>query len=125
MLPYQTLLFRVPSGLVRIFDRDLALAGIDKRDDQGRVLDVHGAINSLPTLGGEEVARELAVERQVATGTGGRESRTLVPMLAPDSDDSSKSESWRVNQARREKYDAINEKTESKHSKGKSEEKKW
>jgi integrase len=40
-LPASTPLFYVPSGLTRIFDRDLAAAGIPKRDDRGRVLDVH------------------------------------------------------------------------------------
>jgi integrase len=52
-LPPDTPLFKVPSGLVRILDRDLVAAGIarrvkaadkwtiDKRDDRGRSLDVH------------------------------------------------------------------------------------
>ena len=34
-------LFDVPSGLIRILDRDLQAAGIPKRDDRGRTLDVH------------------------------------------------------------------------------------
>jgi len=34
-------LFRVPAGLVRILDRDLAAAGIPKVDERGRSLDVH------------------------------------------------------------------------------------
>ena len=34
-------LFNVPRGLVRILDRDLAAAGIAKRDDRGRTIDVH------------------------------------------------------------------------------------
>jgi integrase len=34
-------LFNVPTGLVRILDRDLAAAGIPKRDDRGRTIDVH------------------------------------------------------------------------------------
>ena len=34
-------LFDVPTGLVRILDRDLEAAGIPKRDDRGRTLDVH------------------------------------------------------------------------------------
>jgi integrase len=33
--------FSLPDGLVRIFDRDLKLAGIPKRDERGRTLDVH------------------------------------------------------------------------------------
>jgi integrase len=40
-LPAATPLFRVPSGLARILDRDLAAAGISKRDERNRVLDVH------------------------------------------------------------------------------------
>jgi integrase len=40
-LPASTPLFHVPTGLTRIFDRDLAAAGIPKRDDRGRVLDIH------------------------------------------------------------------------------------
>ncbi len=40
-LPPATPLFRLPSGLTRIFDRDLAVANIAKRDDRGRVLDIH------------------------------------------------------------------------------------
>ena len=34
-------LFDVPTGLVRILDRDLHAAGIPKRDDRGRTVDVH------------------------------------------------------------------------------------
>lgn len=37
----KTPLFNVPSGLSRILDRDLAAAGISKRDERGRVVDVH------------------------------------------------------------------------------------
>ena len=40
-LPASTPLFDVPSGLTRIFDRDLAVAGIPKRDERNRVVDVH------------------------------------------------------------------------------------
>ena len=40
-LPPSTPLFRMPSGLTRIFDRDLAAAGIPKRDERNRVVDVH------------------------------------------------------------------------------------
>jgi integrase len=40
-LPASTRLFRVPTGLTRIFNRDLAVAGIPKRDDRNRVVDVH------------------------------------------------------------------------------------
>ncbi len=41
LLPASTPLFHVPSGLTRIFDRDLAAAGISKRDERNRVVDVH------------------------------------------------------------------------------------
>ncbi len=40
-LPSDAPVFRVPSGLVRILDRDLAAAGIPKRDERGRTIDVH------------------------------------------------------------------------------------
>jgi len=40
-LPADTKIFNVPAGLVRILDRDLRLAGIPKRDERGRTLDVH------------------------------------------------------------------------------------
>ena len=43
-------LFTVPAGLVRILDRDLKLAGIDKRDERGRTLDVHALRHSFGTL---------------------------------------------------------------------------
>jgi integrase len=34
-------LFTVPQDLVKVFDRDLASAGIPKRDERGRTVDVH------------------------------------------------------------------------------------
>ncbi len=40
-LPASTPLFDVPSGLTRVFDRDLAAAGIPKRDERDRVVDIH------------------------------------------------------------------------------------
>lgn len=43
-------LFRVPAGLVRILNRDLNAAGIDKRDERGRTLDVHALRHSFGTL---------------------------------------------------------------------------
>lgn len=33
--------FNIPSGLIRILDRDLQAAGIPKRDDRNRVVDIH------------------------------------------------------------------------------------
>ena len=40
-LSADTPLFDVPSGLTRIFDRDLATAGIPKRDERNHVVDIH------------------------------------------------------------------------------------
>lgn len=40
-LPDDALLFSAPAGLVRALDRDLRAAGIPKRDDRGRTIDVH------------------------------------------------------------------------------------
>ena len=49
-LPADTPLFTVPDGLVRILDRDLLLAGIPKRDDRGRTLDLHALRTTFGTL---------------------------------------------------------------------------
>jgi integrase len=49
-LPPETPLFTVPSRLERILDRDLRLAGIPKRDDRGRTLDVHALRTTFGTL---------------------------------------------------------------------------
>jgi integrase len=49
-LPPGTPVFNVPTGLLRIFDRDLAAAGIVKRDDRGRTLDVHALRTTFGTL---------------------------------------------------------------------------
>ena len=43
-------LFTVPAGLVRILDRDLVAAGIDKADERGRTIDVHALRTSFGTL---------------------------------------------------------------------------
>jgi hypothetical protein len=43
-------LFNVPAGLLRILDRDLKLAGIPKRDDRRRILDVHALRTTFGTL---------------------------------------------------------------------------
>ena len=48
-LPAGTPLFRVPAQLVRILDRDLAAAGIDKRDERGWTVDVHALRHSTGT----------------------------------------------------------------------------
>jgi integrase len=49
-LPADTKLFDVPAGLVRIFDRDLNLAKIPKRDERKRTLDVHALRTTFGTL---------------------------------------------------------------------------
>ena len=49
-LPSTTLLFDVPAGLLRILDRDLKAAGIPKRDDRGRTVDVHAMRTTFVTL---------------------------------------------------------------------------
>ena len=49
-LPSEMLLFRVPRDLYRILDRDLAAAGIPKRDERGRTVDVHALRHSFGTL---------------------------------------------------------------------------
>jgi len=49
-LPPDAPIFTVPAGLVRILDRDLKLAGIPKRDDRGRTVDVHALRHTFGTL---------------------------------------------------------------------------
>jgi integrase len=49
-LPGDMAIFDVPTGLIRIFDRDLKAAGIAKRDDRGRTLDVHALRTTFGTL---------------------------------------------------------------------------
>ncbi len=49
-LPLDTPLFTVPKALVRILDRDLVAAGIPKRDERGRTIDVHALRHSFGTL---------------------------------------------------------------------------
>jgi integrase len=46
----ETPLFTVPAGLLRILNRDLRLAGIPKRDERGRTLDVHALRTTFGTL---------------------------------------------------------------------------
>jgi integrase len=45
-----SLLFAVPAGLRRILDRDLHAAGIPKRDERGRTIDVHAIRTTFGTL---------------------------------------------------------------------------
>ena len=49
-LPPDTLLFDIPGKLSRILNRDLVAACIPKRDDRGRVLDVHALRTTFGTL---------------------------------------------------------------------------
>src|SRR5262249_19627910 len=49
-LPPDTPVFDVPDKLCKILNRDLRLAGIPKRDDRGRVLDVHALRHTFGTL---------------------------------------------------------------------------
>jgi len=48
-LPADMRVFRVPRDLVRILDRDLKLAGIPKRDERGRTIDVHALRHTFGT----------------------------------------------------------------------------
>ena len=48
--PSDAPLFKVPAALVRILDRDLLAAGIAKRDERGRTLDVHALRHTFGTL---------------------------------------------------------------------------
>jgi len=135
-LPPDLPVFNVPSGLLRILDRDLKFAGIPKRDGCGwtvdihglrhtfgthlskagvtprvaqaamrhssidltmnvytdpRLLDVHGALESLPTL-----SLDAAPERTEAkaTGTDDATARQFAPGFAPKSGKASKS--WSI-----------------------------
>jgi hypothetical protein len=49
-LPADTPLFTVPAGLLRILNRDLKAAGIPKRDERGRTVDVHALRTTFGTL---------------------------------------------------------------------------
>jgi integrase len=49
-LPPDTPVFNVPDKLCKILSRDLRLAGIPKRDDRGRTLDVHALRHTFGTL---------------------------------------------------------------------------
>ena len=49
-LPPDTPLFDVPDKLCKILNRDLRLAGIPKRDDRGRSLDVHALRHTFGTM---------------------------------------------------------------------------
>ncbi len=49
-LPTDAPLFYVPTGLRRILDRDLEAAGIPKKDDRGRTIDVHALRHTFGTM---------------------------------------------------------------------------
>ena len=49
-LPADTPVFDVPTGLRRILDRDMKAAGIPKRDERGRTVDVHALRTTFGTL---------------------------------------------------------------------------
>ncbi len=49
-LPTDTKLFNVPRDLIKIFDRDIAAAGIAKKDSQGRVVCVHSLRHTFATM---------------------------------------------------------------------------
>jgi integrase len=49
-LPASMPVFNVPQNLLRQLDRDLKLAGIPKRDERGRTLDVHALRTTFGTL---------------------------------------------------------------------------
>ena len=50
VLPANTPLFHVPRQLVKVLNRDLAVAGIPKIDDRGRTLDIHALRHTFGTL---------------------------------------------------------------------------
>ena len=49
-LPADTPLFDVPTGLLRILDRDLKAAGISKKDSRGRTVDIHALRHTFGTM---------------------------------------------------------------------------
>jgi integrase len=48
-LPAGRPLFTVPRDFIKIFDRDLAAAGIAKKDERGRVVDIHALRHTFGT----------------------------------------------------------------------------
>ena len=49
-LPASTRLLKIPKAFCRILDRDLKAAGIPKRDDRGRTIDVHALRHTFGTM---------------------------------------------------------------------------
>jgi len=77
------LLFHAPDKLMKIFNRDLEVVGIPKRDDRGRTIDVHGAVEALPTLSLTATQKD-APEVMRATGTMGMTNLDTANSLGPD-----------------------------------------
>ena len=48
-LPHDSAVFNVPDGLRRILDRDLEFAGIPKKEDRGRAVDIHALRHTFGT----------------------------------------------------------------------------
>ena len=135
VLPASLAILDVPDGLLRILNRDLKLAGIPKKDDRGRtvdihglrhtfgthlskagvaprvaqaamrhssidltmnvytdprLLDVHGALDSLPTLSLDGTPEQAEAK---ATGTDDTTARQFAPGFAPKPGNGSKSRS--------------------------------
>ena len=73
----------MPAGLVRILDRDLAAAGIPKRDDRGRTLDVHSVaddVRDAPEFDGNTSPRRTS--RDAALGHQAHDGRLYRPAVA-------------------------------------------
>ncbi len=71
-LPDDAALLDVPAGLVKILDRDLAAAGLAKRDQRGRTIDVHAfrhTFNSLLAAAGVPLRTRQVLMRHASSGT--------------------------------------------------------
>lgn len=49
VIPHDAHLFPMPKDMIRVFDRDLAAAGIPKHDERGRVVDIHALRHTFGT----------------------------------------------------------------------------
>ena len=91
-------LFSVPASLLRALNRDLAVAGIPKTDDRGRVVDVHSMRMTLATMlnkagvaprTAQEIMRHSDIRLTMATYTDAKllnvsGALDLLPKLSPD-----------------------------------------
>jgi site-specific recombinase XerD len=68
-LPPNTPLFYVPGKLRMILDRDLKAAGIPKRDDRGRTLDVHALRHTFATQLARSGAPQRTTQKAMRHGT--------------------------------------------------------